>query len=396
MPAAPACKTVTRSFKGPQANELALFCRPQGPLHNAAGQAEALYRDVALHLRDRQASFHDLASETLFLRDIRNDLPLVLDARSRVLAELGQLNGAPRPAFIQQAADDHAVGLELAAWAVIPDRRDHHAVQDVQASPVCTCDGCSRSGARLLHLGDQVTLYSTNLYGTGANPSEQAADMFRAATRLLAQCGMDFRDVVRTWIHLRDIDRDYAVLNQVRREFFTTNGIDLRPASTGVQGALFPEAHDFSISLCAVRRRGPLAITPVSTPTLNEAWSYGADFSRAVRVVESNKVALYVSGTASLDDSGRTVHTGNFDAQAERMLLNIESLLAGQRATVDNVLSGIAYLPDLRNASRLRSILRRHGFDTFPCAVVEAPLCRRDLLCETEVVALLPLTTTRA
>ncbi len=65
----------------------------------------------------------------------------------------------------------------------------------------------------------------------------------------------------------------------------------------------------------------------MSTPTLNEAWSYGADFSRGLRLAEANKVMLYVSGTASIDEAGRSVHLGNFEAQVDRMLDNIERCL---------------------------------------------------------------------
>ena len=50
--------------------------------------------------------------------------------------------------------------------------------------------------------------------------------MFDVAEDLLQQAGMEFRDVVRTWIHLRDIDRDYADLNRARRAFFAARGID--------------------------------------------------------------------------------------------------------------------------------------------------------------------------
>ena len=44
--------------------------------------------------------------------------------------------------------------------------------------------------------------------------------MFGVAEDLLQQAGMAFHDVVRTWIHLREIDRDYADLNRARRAFF--------------------------------------------------------------------------------------------------------------------------------------------------------------------------------
>jgi len=213
--------------------------------------------------------------------------------------------------------------------------------------------------------------------------------MFRAAERLLERCGMEFRDVVRTWIQLRDIDRDYDALNTARREFFQHGGIELRPASTGVQGIPFSDAHDCTLSLQAVQSPHHY-VTGMSTPSLNEAWSYGADFSRGLRVVEANKITLHVSGTASIDEAGRTVHVGGFAAQAERMLDNIESLLARQGASFANLVSGVTYLKRPGDAPVLHALYRRRGFAGFPCAIVEAGLCRPELLCETEAVAMLP------
>jgi enamine deaminase RidA (YjgF/YER057c/UK114 family) len=207
---------------------------------------------------------------------------------------------------------------------------------------------------------------------------------------------MTFRDVVRTWIHLRDIDRDYDALNQARRDFFRHCGIERRPASTGVQGIPFPDVHDFSMSLCAVKSTRPLDVTAVSTPSLSEAWDYGADFSRGLRVAEGSKVTLYVSGTASIDEAGHTAHVGDFAAQVERMLHNIASLLAQQGATFANLVSGVGYLKNAQDASVLRSIFRQRGFAGFPCALVEAPLCRPELLCEAEAVAVLPPATAGA
>ena len=49
--------------------------------------------------------------------------------------------------------------------------------------------------------------------------------MFSAADALLKQAGMEFPDVVRTWIHLREMDRDYADLNRARRVFFDARGL---------------------------------------------------------------------------------------------------------------------------------------------------------------------------
>jgi enamine deaminase RidA (YjgF/YER057c/UK114 family) len=372
------------------ADELAILCRPQAQSVDTARQTEAAYRALADFLDTQGASFLDLASETIYLRDVRRDLPAVLDNRTQVLADLGQSTCAPQPALIQQAPAADGASFELSAYAVVPRDRESWCVQDVRARPSCQCEGCTRSGARRIRLGDQTSLYTTNVYGVGDDPYEQAVDMFRATERLLEKCGMRFQDVVRTWIYVRDIDRDYDVLNQARRQFLRSRGIELRPASTGVQGLPLPDVHDFSMSLVAVKVPQQIEVAPMSAPLLNEAWTYGADFSRGLRVAEANKVALYVSGTASINDAGRTVAVGNFEAQADRMLDNVASLLAAQSATFENVVSGVTYLKKATDVPTLRSVFRKHGFDGFPCVIVEAPLCRPEFLCEAEVVAMLP------
>jgi enamine deaminase RidA (YjgF/YER057c/UK114 family) len=353
-------------------------------------QAEAAYRALAAALGDEQASLRHVVAETIFLRDARRDLPLVLETRARVLGAIGQAAGAPLPGAIQQAPLGGQAALEIAASAVVARDRAAWSVRDVRHTPSCACAGCARSGGRLVRLSGETSLHTANVYGVGRDAYEQAWDMFRAAERLLETCGLGFRDVVRTWIHLRDIDRDYDALNAARREFFAARGIDQRPASTGVQGVPFPDEHLCTIRLQALKSPRATDVTGMSTPLLNEAWSYGADFARGLRVAEANKTSLHVSGTASIDQAGLTAHVGDFEAQAERMLDNIESLLAGQGARFTDLISGIAYLRHPSDALALRALFERRGFVGFPCALVQAPLCRPELLCETEVVALLP------
>jgi enamine deaminase RidA (YjgF/YER057c/UK114 family) len=199
---------------------------------------------------------------------------------------------------------------------------------------------------------------------------------------------MEFRDVVRTWIHLREIDRDYADLNRARRAFFEARGIDPAPASTGIGGRPVPAGHDLCLGVYAVRGAARKAM---STSLLNDAASYGADFERGIQIAEMNKVALHVSGTASIDEAGRTAHPLELEAQATRMLQNVADLLAGQGAGFDDVVSAITYLRHPADAGRLRKKLHEAGFEGFPHALVAAPLCRPDLLCETEALAALPM-----
>jgi enamine deaminase RidA (YjgF/YER057c/UK114 family) len=389
--------TAVRRVSGPVADELFVLCRPDDHAADAARQAESVYEALCNALAAEGAGRETLVSETVFFRRIRTDLEPVRSVRARVLGSAGLQICRPATTFIGQPPLDPDAHLELAAVAVLPRTGDASWTHEVSRSGECPCEACA-PGARatVVRLSGQIHLHAGNVYGTGRDAYEEAYDMFRVAEALLDEAGMTFADVMRTWIHLRDIDRDYEEFNRARREFFGRHGIQLRPASTGIQGIPFPDAHAFSLSLYAVKSPTPLDVAPISTPFLNEAWDYGSDFSRGLRLADANKVALHVSGTASIDEAGRTVHVGSFEAQADRMLHNIASLLERQGATFADLVSGVAYLKNPDDAPALRAMLRARGFDGFPCALVEAPLCRPELLCEADAVAVLPLATAQA
>lgn len=385
--------TRVHRFSGRQADELSIICRPDNPFAAVSLQAESVFKKLAGILAAHAASTQHVVRETIFVRDIQQDLPAILEVWSQLGVGPDPAVAPPPVSFIQQAPLIDGTSLEVSVQLLVPREGNRWLVRDVGAEPACTCAGCARTQARLVHLGDQSSLHSTNVYGLGRDTYEQTLNMFHAAQRLLQQCDMDFGDVVRVWIYMRDIDRDYADLNKARRVFFQQLGIDLRPASTCVQGGPMPIEHDVTMTVEAIRSVPSPSIQRMSTPKLNEAWTYGADFSRGLRVSEANKVALHISGTASLDETGQTVHVGDLEAQAHRMIDNIESLLTHQGASVADMASGVAYVKHVDHASVLRTIFHQRGFDRFPCAVVHGPLCRPELLCETEVLAWLPTAT---
>src|SRR4029077_2760964 len=61
---------------------------------------------------------------------------------------------------------------------------------------------------------------------------------------------------------------------------------------------------------------------------LNEAYDYGSAFSRGMRIHLNGLTILPISGTASIDDQGCTVHVGDLRAQLRRTYDNITQLLA--------------------------------------------------------------------
>jgi enamine deaminase RidA (YjgF/YER057c/UK114 family) len=383
------CRVVLRRVEGPEARELFFLCQPPAEAADAGRQAEAVYRAILGVLEAEGGSFASVVCETHFLRSLRADLEPVRAARRRVLAACGGPPHRPATTEIEQPPLNERARLEVSMQVVLPSgpplRSDFF-----EARPACGCAECARSHGLRVRVGEEARLYASGLYGPGGDAYEQTLAMFAVAEDLLQQAGMEFRDVVRTWIQLRDIDRDYADLNRARRAFFAARGIDPAPASTGVGGGPAPEEHALCLGVYAVQGERPPVRTAMTAPTLNEAMQYGSDFARGMKMVEANKVALHVSGTASIDDAGRTVHPGDFDAQADRMLVNVAALLEGQGATFGDVVSAVTYLKRPSDAGRLRQKLHEAGFDGFPNVLVAAPLCRPDLLCEAEALAVRP------
>ncbi len=383
------CRVVLSRFEGPEARELFLLCQPLAEAAADAGQqAEAIYRAILGLLEGEGGSLASVVCETLFLRSLGADLKRVRAARHRVVGAREGPSLRPATTEVEQPPLNERACLEVLVQAVLPTRPPLR-VDAIDARPACSCAECARSHGLRVHVGEEARLHAGGLYGRGGDAYEQALAMFDVAEDLLRRAGMGFRDVVRTWIHLRDIDRDYADLNRARRAFFEARGIDPAPASTGIGGAPAPDEHDLCLGLHAVRGARPPVRTVMSAPTLNEAPLYGSDFARGMRVDETNKVALHVSGTASIDESGRTAHPGDFEAQADRMLVNIAALLEGQGASFGDVVSAITYLKRPEDAGRLRQKLHEAGFEGFPNALVEAPICRPELLCEAEALAVL-------
>jgi enamine deaminase RidA (YjgF/YER057c/UK114 family) len=348
-----------------------------------------MYRAILGALEAEGGGFGSVVAETVFLSDLAANLEPVRRARHQVLAACDAADHRPATTEIEQPPLDERACLEVAVQALLP-RGSRLQFEPIAAESSCACVECTGARGLRVQVGDEVRFHAGGLYGPGDGAYEQTLGMFSLAEELLQRAGMDFGDVVRTWIYLRDIDRDYGALNRARRLFFAERGIDPVPASTGIGGGPVSGAHDLCLGVYAVKGGRSLHKTVMTSPTLNEASEYGADFVRGLRVHEANRVALFVSGTASIDEQGRTVHLDDLEAQADRMLVNIAALLERQGASFADVVHAITYLRHTADAERIRAKLRKAGFGGFPHALVVAPICRPDLLCETEALAVLP------
>jgi len=136
------------------------------------------------------------------------------------------------------------------------------------------------------------------------------------------------------------------------------------------------------------------AITALSV--LNEAYDYPkpSSFSRGLRIDLGSVAVLLISGTASIDENGRSIHIGDFRAQLRRTYENITGLLAAEGATWKDIVRTTCYLRDMErdyaafNEERTE-FFRQQGLNPLPASTgIQAILCRSDLLIEIEAIAL--------
>jgi enamine deaminase RidA (YjgF/YER057c/UK114 family) len=146
-----------------------------------------------------------------------------------------------------------------------------------------------------------------------------------------------------------------------------------------------------STSIAPIEKR---AITNLNV--LNEAYDYArpSTFSRGMRIDLGNIVILLISGTASIDENGVSVHVGDFRAQCQRTFQNITGLLEAEGATWHDIVRTSCYLRDIErdyaafNEERT-AFYQAQELDPVPASTgIQAILCRPELLIEIEAIAM--------
>jgi len=129
---------------------------------------------------------------------------------------------------------------------------------------------------------------------------------------------------------------------------------------------------------------------------LNEAYAYAkpSSFSRGMRIDLNGLTILLISGTASIDEYGKSVHIGDFRAQMHRTFANITGLLKSEGCTWRDIVRTTCYLRDIDrdyeafNEERT-AFFKAQGLDPLPASTgIEAKLCRPELLVEIEAIAM--------
>jgi enamine deaminase RidA (YjgF/YER057c/UK114 family) len=152
-----------------------------------------------------------------------------------------------------------------------------------------------------------------------------------------------------------------------------------------------------AILAAAAAGHGPIAKRAITNhKVLNEAYAYSkpSSFSRGMRIDANGVATLLISGTASIDEDGRSLHIGDFRAQLRRTYENITALLESEGATWRDIVRTTCYLRDIErdydafNEERT-AFFQEQGLDPLPASTgIQAILCRPELLIEIEAIAM--------
>ncbi len=222
-------------------------------------------------------------------------------------------------------------------------------------------------------------------------PLMQATRTLERAEEILADQGLTYRDVVRTWFYLADILEWYNEFNEVRNAKYSDYGImpasneDLLvlPASTGI-GGISPQGSACTMDLVATASDENIRpeVVHLRNESQRDAYCYGAAFSRGAFIREKDVSLIEVSGTAAIGPTGLSLYKNDIRGQIRCTFDKIENLIAQRGARLEDICAGTVFLKHPEQEAKYREIAGARGLDNLPCLCVVADICREDLLFE--------------
>ncbi len=335
----------------------------------AAGYAHAL---STLGLGANSAVFR-----RIFLSDIANQ------AEDALLSPLSRPAGPPDPVALSLVGQAPVGPGRVVLWA-------YHIKDPEGLRKRAVPDGV------LVERGAQRHLWLT---GLAAAPEKGVDTVAQQTTVLLerfadalARLDATLRDhAVRTWFFVPNVDLDYGELVKARREVFARHGLTAEThyiSSTGIEGRAADPRALAILDVYAIAGLAPSQVSFLHAPDhLGPTHLYGVTFERGTRVDFRDRRHLFLSGTASIDPAGHTLHLRDPRAQARRASENLDALLADGGCGPSDVMQLIVYLRDPHDEPAVVPLLRDR-YPGVPAVVVRAPVCRPNWLVELECMAI--------
>jgi enamine deaminase RidA (YjgF/YER057c/UK114 family) len=349
---------------------------------DAAAAAQAAYSQISRVLQDQGLTIvHERLFGSLTVQ------PAVLAARAEALS--ASSIPAAGPITYIQGRPPWGEGLAGVIIQAVSCRRPGEELWTISDRGKPVGRGWRRQDATFLLLQE--------IQGLTPGPREvntrplQAKRLLRRAATILESQGVSYRDVARTWFYLSDILDWYPRFNRARTavydQFRILPGPDsgrLRlPASPGIRGEVGTGAA-CSLDLLAVAGavESKSLVRQLSNPNQQDAFHYGAAFSRGALIRQPDISLIQVSGTAAIDEQGQSLHPGDVRTQIDCTFDKIATLIAQEGATLTDIAAACVFVKRPEDALVYRERAEARGLKNLPAVIMVADICRDELLFE--------------
>ncbi len=354
--------------------------------------AEIFRRILDILMQERMQIVHErlLGSNSLFAE--------IVKTRDEILHEKGIDKDLPFTYIQGQPCWGEGIaGIQIRAVA---PRQPGDKVWTIYDQNIPCGRGWNRNGAAFLMLH--------GIHDIKKNPEadnsreQQTSRMFDRTERILQEASGSYKNVVRTWIFLADILDWYGEFNKVRNAKYqqfgfiadSTGKVETEqiylPASTGIEGANPYNAAVVMDVLAVIPKSGAsITVEPTSGVKQKSPFRYGSAFSRAMSIREPNTNIILVSGTASIDEQGKSVHLGDTRLQILKTIEVVDALINEEKASLKDICDATVFLKKLEDFEIYQQTAIECGLEGIPAVCVIADVCRDELLFELDATVAL-------
>ncbi|MGN0852049.1 MAG: RidA family protein [Kiritimatiellia bacterium] len=248
--------------------------------------------------------------------------------------------------------------------------------------------------ARLFEDDDAVYCMAAGVLPADLNAprGEQAASVFLELESVLADAGMTFADVVRTWLYIDRVCEWYGAFNAARSAFFETRNVfnTFLPASTGIGCGNLDGAALTAGAIAMKPKRAGVRAEIVESPLQAPAMAYRSSFSRAAEIITPDSRELFISGTASIEPNSHEVaFVGDIEKQIACTMRAVYAILESRGYGWKDVSRALVYLKDPSFRAPWRAWLKAQGLPEDFAAETVCDVCRDEWLFEIEADAVM-------
>jgi len=264
-------------------------------------------------------------------------------------------------------------------------------------------DKLPETAGTVIKCADWTAFYLCNISASGRQNDDDKnygsyLSCLNSIPRYLRNNGLKTTDIVRTWVYLKDIVTNYAAFNSARNDFYQQEGItspenaDYLPASTGIEGISSEDSLITVDLICYDKRKKLPHLKRVHNRLQNEAdgshYLFKPSFSRGMLLNFNDHCEFQISGTASIDEAGKTVYTDDSYNQIKKSIVVIKTMLEDNGLSYNDICQSTYFFKKQPDHQLLAEILGELNINMSATALTVTNVCRDDLLFEQDGIAI--------